>query len=158
MKSGNPSRALPAGHGKRIGIVASRFHGELVERLLAGATGLLQRAGVTPADLLVERVPGAWEIPQGLDLLARTGRFDALVALGVLVRGETLHFELIAHECARGIGDVARRHALPVTFGVLTCETMEQARERAGGAVGNQGEDAARAALEMAELAARIRI
>ena len=156
MKSANLSRALPAARGRRFGIVASRFHGEIVERLLEGAVGLLKRAGVEPENLRIERVPGAWEIPQGLDLLARTQKFDALISLGVLVRGETLHFELIARECARGIGEVAHRYGLPVTFGVLTCETMEQARARSGGAVGNQGEEAAQAALEMADLTGRI--
>lgn len=145
-------RALPEGRGIRIAIVASRFHEAIVERLLEGAVRILRQTGVAEDDLAVERVPGAWEIPQGLELLARRGGWDAMVALGALVRGETLHFQLIAEECARGVADASRRHGVPISFGVLTCETMEQAWARAGGAAGHQGEEAAIAALEMAVL------
>jgi 6,7-dimethyl-8-ribityllumazine synthase len=118
---------------------------------------VLRAHGVAAADVEVVRVPGAWEIPAGLDALARCGGFSALVALGVLIRGGTLHFEVIAHECSRGIAEVALRREVPVTFGVLTCETMAQALARAGGEEGNKGEEAALAALEMAGLMARMR-
>lgn len=155
------SREVPpqgdwAGRGRRIGIVAARFNEAVVDRLVAGARRALEAHGVAPEDIRIERVPGAWEIPQGLAALARSGRFDALVALGAVVRGETAHFEVISAECSRGVAEVARSTGLPVTFGVLTCETMEQALERAGGIHGNKGEEAALAALEMAELTARL--
>jgi 6,7-dimethyl-8-ribityllumazine synthase len=145
------------GTGRRFGIVAARFHGAVVDRLLAGAESALLAHGVTAADIEVVRVPGAWEIPAGLDALARSGRFSALIALGVLIRGGTLHFEVIANECSRGIAEVSLRRELPVAFGVLTCETMAQAVARAGGEEGNKGEEAALAALEMASLLDRLR-
>ena len=157
MNSGVPDSLSLDGTGRRFGIVAARFHGAVVDRLLAGAESALLAHGVTAADIEVVRVPGAWEIPAGLDALARSGRFSALVALGVLIRGGTLHFEVIANECSRGIAEVSRRRELPVTFGVLTCETMAQAVARAGGDEGNKGEEAALAALEMASLLDRLR-
>ncbi len=103
------------------------------------------------------RVPGAWEIPQALEAMARQGRLDALVALGAVVRGETPHFDLVAGECSRGASEVALRHGVPVTFGVLTCDTFEQAMARAGGEAGNKGAEAAAAAIELARELARIR-
>ncbi len=157
MNSGVPDSLSLDGTGRRFGIVAARFHGAIVDRLLAGALAGLASHGVAEADIQVVRVPGAWEIPAGLDALARSGEFSALIALGVLIRGGTLHFEIIAEQCSRGIADVAQRRELPVTFGVLTCETMAQAEARAGGAEGNKGEEAALAALEMAGLVARLR-
>lgn len=157
MNAGQPGSLSLDGAGRRFGVVASRFHGELVDRLLAGALAALAAHGVAASDIEVVRVPGAWEIPAGLDALARHGGYSALIALGVLVRGETAHFEIIANQCSRGIAEVALRRELPVTFGVLTCETMAQAHERAGGAGGNKGEEAALAALEMAEVLARLR-
>lgn len=157
MNSGVPDSLSLDGTGRRFGVVAARFHGAIVDRLLAGAEGALLAHGVTAADIAVVRVPGAWEIPAGLDALARSGRFSALIALGVLIRGGTLHFEVIANECSRGIGEVSLRRELPVAFGVLTCETMAQALARAGGDEGNKGEEAALAALEMASLMARLR-
>ena len=137
-------------------MVASRFNGEIVERLLGGALAALERHGLPAASLELVRVPGAWEIPQALDALARSGGFDALVALGAVIRGETAHFEYVAAECSRGVSEVALRRGVPVAFGVLTCDTLEQALARSGGAVGNQGEDAALAALEMAAVFERI--
>jgi len=157
VNSGVPDSLTLDGSGRRFGIVAARFHGGIVDRLLAGAQAALATHGVAAADVEVVRVPGAWEIPAALDALARQGGFSALIALGVLIRGGTLHFEVIANECSRGIGEVALRRELPVTFGVLTCETMAQAEARAGGAEGNKGEEAALAALEMASLVARLR-
>ena len=144
------------GDGRRFGIVASRFNDTLVEPLLEGAVECLARHGVASADVEVVRVPGAWEIPAALGWLAQSGRFDALVAIGVVVRGETAHFDYICNECSRGIAGVTERHGVPVAFGVLTCETAEQARERAGGKAGHKGWEAAIAALEMAALRARL--
>jgi len=157
VNSGVPDSLSLDGTGRRFGIVAARFHGAVVDRLLAGAESALLAHGVAAADIEVVRVPGAWEIPAGLDALARSGRFSALIALGVLIRGGTLHFEVIANECSRGIAEVSLRRELPVTFGVLTCETMAQAVARAGGEEGNKGEEAALAALEMASLLDRLR-
>jgi 6,7-dimethyl-8-ribityllumazine synthase len=145
------------GAGRRFGVVASRFNGRLVEPLVAGALDCLRRHGVEPADVHLVRVPGAWEIPAALAELAAAGSVDALVALGVVIRGETPHFDYICAECARGIAAVTERHRVPVGFGVLTCDTTAQAEERAGGKAGNKGWDAALAALEMADLVSRLR-
>jgi len=146
-----------AGAGRKFGIVASRFNGRIVDLLVAGAVDCLKRHGVAAADLKVVRVPGAWEIPAALEELAAPGGLHGLVALGVVIRGETPHFEFICTECARGVAAVSERHRVPVGFGVLTCETSEQAQERAGGKAGNKGWEAALAALEMADLFARLR-
>ncbi len=143
------------GTGRRFGVVAARFNARVVDRLVTGARAALLARGVAEADVEILRVPGAWEVPLGLELLAKRGGFDGLIALGAVVRGETSHFEFVAGECARGVAEASRRLGLPIGFGVLTCETMEQALERAGGACGNKGEEAALAALEMAELATR---
>jgi len=145
------------GSGRRFGIVASRFNGRIVEPLLEGATDCLIRHGAAPQDIVVVRVPGAWEIPAALEELAAGGTFGALVALGVVIRGETPHFDYICAECSRGIAAVSERHRLAIGFGVLTCDTPAQAQERAGGKAGNKGWDAALAALEMADLLFRLR-
>jgi 6,7-dimethyl-8-ribityllumazine synthase len=145
------------GAGKRFGVVASRFNGRIADRLVAGALDCLLRHGVAPGAVRVVRVPGAWEIPGALAELARAGEIDALVALGVVIRGETPHFDLIAEAAARGIARAGRDHKLPVGFGLLTCDTSQQAEERAGGKAGNKGWEAALAALEMADLYARLR-
>ena len=145
------------GAGRRFGVVASRFNGRLVELLVGGALDCLRRHGVEPGDIHLVRVPGAWEIPAALEELAAAGSADALVALGVVIRGETPHFDYICAECARGIANVTERHRVPVGFGVLTCDTTAQAEERAGGKAGNKGWEAAIAALEMADLFARLR-
>jgi len=156
MSNLRPDETTATGTGRRIALVAARFNAEVVDRLLEGALRTLERHGVGPDDIGVYRVPGAWELPLALEALARRGGWDALVALGAVVRGGTPHFEYVAAECSRGVAEVARRHALPVAFGVLTCDTLEQASARAGGEAGNKGEEAALAALEMAELVARI--
>lgn len=156
MSTLRPDETTVNGTGRRFAVVAARFNREVVDRLLDGALRAFERHGVAPGDVEVHRVPGAWEIPQALAALARRGGCDGLVALGAVVRGGTPHFEYVAAECSRGIAEVARQFALPVAFGVLTCDTMEQALARAGGAAGNKGEEAALAALEMAELVARI--
>lgn len=146
-----------SGRGRRFGVVASRFNGRVVEQLLAGAIECLRRHGVAEADLTVIRVPGAWEIPLALTELAAAGGFDGLVALGVVIRGETPHFEYVSGEASRGIARVSAEHRLPVGFGLLTCDTSAQAEERAGGKAGNKGWEAALAALEMADLVSRLR-
>ncbi len=138
--------------GVRFGLVAARFNGSIVERLVEGARGLLLDHGARAEDLLLVRVPGAWEIPAALDALAAGGRVDALVALGAVIRGETPHFETICNACAAGCAGVTARTGIPVGFGVLTCNDAEQAAARAGGKAGNKGEEAAEAALEMANL------
>lgn len=157
MSTQRPTPTALDGAGRRIGVVAARFNGEVVERLLAGALAALREAGVAAAAIEVVRVPGAWEVPLALEALARRGGFDALVALGAVIRGQTAHFEYVAGECSRGVAEVALRHALPVGFGVLTCEDVGQALARAGGAAGDKGAEAAQAALEMAALLARLR-
>ncbi|MCE2557609.1 MAG: 6,7-dimethyl-8-ribityllumazine synthase [Acidobacteria bacterium] len=143
--------------GVRVGLVAARFNGSIVERLLEGARRFLLEHGVREEELLVVRVPGAWEIPPALDALAATGRVDALVALGVVIRGETPHFDYICNECAAGCARVTAQTAIPVGFGVLTCNDAAQAAARAGGKAGNKGEEAAEAALEMANLLGSLR-
>jgi len=148
------------GAGRRFAVVASRFNSRIGDLLVAGAVDCLRRHGVAAADIHSVSVPGAWEIPPALEELAAGGggeKYDGLVALGVVIRGETPHFDYICSQCSRGVADVALRHRLPVGFGVLTCDTSEQAVERAGGKAGNKGWEAALAALEMADLFARIR-
>lgn len=149
------------GAGKRFAIVAARFNSRLVELLVAGAVDCLRRHGVESGDIRVVRVPGAWEIPQAAEELANPGeggpKLDALIAVGVVIRGETPHFDYICANCSRGLASVAKRHRLPLGFGILTCDTSQQAEERAGGKAGNKGWDAALAALEMADLFARLR-
>ncbi|HKI85824.1 MAG TPA: 6,7-dimethyl-8-ribityllumazine synthase [Thermoanaerobaculia bacterium] len=141
------------GSGKRFAIVASRFNGKLVDALVVGALDCLRRHGAKDGDVSVVRVPGAWEIPLALRYLAGQRRWDGLVALGVVIRGETHHFDLICREASHGCARVSLDSEIPVGFGVLACENREQAAERAGGKVGNKGWEAAMAALEMAGLA-----
>lgn len=146
-----------AGAGRKFGIVASRFNSRIVDPLVAGAVDCLHRHGVASADIRLVRVPGAWEIPGALEELAALGTLNGLVALGVVIRGETPHFDYICNECSRGVAAVTERHRIPVGFGVLTCDDSEQAQERAGGKAGNKGWEAALAALEMADLFALLR-
>ena len=145
------------GAGRRLAVVAAKYHRRLVDKLIDGAVDALVRHGVKRDDIRVVRVPGAWELPLALDELARTGLFDALVALAVVVRGETAHFDYVCSGCADGVARVTDRHRLPVGFGVLTCDTPQQAEARAGGGAGNKGAEAAAAAIEMADLAATLR-
>lgn len=146
-----------AGAGKRFAIVASRFNGAVVERLVSGAVDCLTRHGVEDGAIRVVRVPGAWELPVAAQALAAAGGIDALVALGVVVRGETPHFDFICSQASAGLNRVSLDHNLPVGFGLLTCDTPSQAQERAGGKGGNKGWEAALAALETADLLARLR-
>jgi len=144
--------ASPSGEGLRIGIVLARFNEAVTELLLAGTIDALARHGVAADAIAVATVPGAFELPLCAQRMASAGRYDALVCLGAVVRGETPHFDYIAAEAARGIAAVSRRHDLPVAFGVLTTNTIEQALARAGGARGNKGYEAAVTALEMVQV------
>lgn len=142
----------PRGEGRRIGVVVSRFNETITRALVEGALDALVRHGVRFNDIDVLWVPGAWELPLGVRGAMATEHYDAIVALGAVIRGETPHFDYIAAEASRGLADAAREGEIPVGFGLLTCNTMEQAQARAGGAHGNKGWDAALAALEMIEL------
>jgi 6,7-dimethyl-8-ribityllumazine synthase len=137
-------------------VVVSRFNGHVTGLLLENARSAFLEHGVAEADLEVIRVPGAWELAQGALAAAATGRFDAVVALGCVIRGETPHFDFIAAEAARGLGDVARRTGLPVIFGVLTTDTEAQALERADPAGQDKGREAALSALEMVRVLGRL--
>jgi 6,7-dimethyl-8-ribityllumazine synthase len=142
--------------GARFGIVVSRFNGFIVESLLGGALDALLRHGVERQDVTVLKVPGSWEVPLAARRLARTGRFDAIVALGAVIRGGTPHFEYVAGECAKGLAQVSMEQDLPIAFGVLTVDTIEQAVERAGTKAGNKGAEAAMSALEMVSALRRL--
>ncbi|MCB1057973.1 MAG: 6,7-dimethyl-8-ribityllumazine synthase [Acidobacteria bacterium] len=144
------------GSSRRFAIVAARFNGRLVEALVDGAVDCLQRHGVAPEDIHLVRVPGAWEIPDALSAVAAE-KPDAMVALGIVIRGETPHFDYVCGRCSAGVAAVSDRTGIPVGFGVLTCDTPAQAQERAGGKAGNKGWEAAAAALEMADLRHRLR-
>ena len=145
------------GDGKHFTVVASRFHPAIVDRLIEGAVGCLQKHGVRSEDVQIIRVPGAWEIAQAAEEVAALEKTDGVIALGVIIRGETPHFDHLCAECARGLGSLASKYRLPVSFGLLTCDTAEQAKERAGGKVGNKGFEAAQAALELAGLFRELR-
>ena len=136
----------------RIACVAARFNDFVVEPLLRGALDALGRHGVGEDRIEVIRVPGAFEIPLVVRKLASSGRYDALIALGAVIRGDTPHFDYVAGECASGLARVALETGVPVAFGVLTTDTIEQATDRAGGKAGNKGADAALAAIEMVAL------
>ena len=138
--------------GLRFALVASRFNEFVSEKLLTAALDCLIRHGASDSDLTVARVPGAWEISMVARRLALSGKYDAVIALGVLIRGETAHFDLIAAQVARGLAGTAEESGVPVVFGVLTAENPEQAMDRAGGKQGNRGWDAAMAAIESANL------
>jgi 6,7-dimethyl-8-ribityllumazine synthase len=140
----------------RIALVASRFNESVVERLVNGAVEALASHGADPASLELIRVPGAYDLPPVVRKLAESRNFDAIVALGAVIRGETPHFDYVAGECAAGLARIAMDTGVPVAFGVLTTDTVEQAEERAGGAEGNRGADAARAAIELANLMRRL--
>ena len=140
----------------KIAIVASRFNEFVVERLVEGAVDVLLRHGVSESDIQIVRVPGAFEIPLALKKLASGRRFDALIALGTIIRGATPHFDYVAGECSRGITQAALEHEIAIGFGVLTVDSIEQAIERAGTKAGNKGAEAALSAVEMARLLRRL--
>ncbi len=138
--------------GLRFAVIVARFNSFITERLLEGAIDTLVRSGARAADVTVLRVPGAWEIPMIAGRAAGTGDYDAVIALGCLMRGDTIHFDLIAAEAAKGLSQVARETGVPVSFGVLTTDTLEQAVNRAGAKSGNKGGEAAMAAVEQVRL------
>jgi 6,7-dimethyl-8-ribityllumazine synthase len=153
-----PEAALPAlegnldASGKRFAIIVARFNAFVTERLLLSACDGLLRTGARKNDIDVVRVPGAFEIPSAARALALTGKYDAVICIGCLLRGDTAHYDVIVNEVTRGIGQSAQETGVPHAFGVLTCDTLEQAIDRAGLKMGNKGFEAALAAVEMASL------
>ncbi|SRR6266511_1446243 len=145
-------RGIPRGEGRRVGVVVSRFNESITRALVDGALDALVRHGVRFEDIDVLWVPGAWELPLAVRGAMATEHYDAIVALGAVIRGDTPHFEYVAGEASRGLADAAIDGEIPVGFGLLTCDTVEQAEQRSGGPHGNKGWDAALAALEMVEL------
>ena len=145
------------GRGLKFAIVVARFNSFITEPLLAGALDALRRHGVDDANIEIVKVPGSWEMPVVAAELARTKRHDAIVCLGAVIRGETPHFDYVAGEAAKGLGQVSMQTGVPVAFGVLTTNTLEQAVDRAGAKSGNKGADAAVTAIEMANLMKRLR-
>jgi len=143
--------ALRAGNA-RYCLVVSRWNSFIVESLEKGAIDSLKRHGAAEADLGIVRVPGAFEMPVVIERIAAKGDYDAIIALGAVIRGGTPHFEYVASECVKGMAQVSLKHGLPVTFGVLTVDTIEQAIERAGTKAGNKGAEAALSAIEMVDL------
>ena len=163
-QSENPEHgAVPAvegdlsAEGMRFAIVTTRWNTVITDRLLQGSLDCLKRSGAARANVEVVRVPGAWEIPNAARTLAESGKFDAIVTLGCLLRGETAHYEAIYNEVARGIGQSQQETGVPHAFGVLTCETLEQALDRAGLKAGNKGFEAASAAIEMVSIQRKLR-
>ena len=149
-------QGTPDGDTRRYAIVASRFNETITSRLLDGATEALVRHGAKAGDIDTVSVPGAWELPVVARRLMAMGRYDAIIVVGAVIRGDTPHFDFVAGECARGLMDASLEFEVPVGFGLLTCDNMEQAEARAGGAHGNKGWDAALAALEMSDLFDRL--
>ncbi len=147
-------RLRPTG---RVAILVSRYNELITSRLLDGAVACCREAGLSPAQIDVIWVPGAFELPVVAATAAGTGRYSCLVALGAVIRGDTPHFKFVAGEAARGLNDVGLRHGVPVGFGVLTVDTMQQAMDRAGGSAGNKGYEAAAAAIQAADVITQIR-
>src|SRR3954470_15563567 len=143
--------------GKRFAIVVARFNAFITERLLLSACDGLLRTGALKVDIAIVRVPGAFEIPSAARTLAETKQYDAILCIGCLLRGDTAHYDVIVNEVTRGIGQSAQETGIPHAFGVLTCDTLEQAIDRAGLKMGNKGFEAALAAVEMASLKSVIR-
>ena len=144
------------GNGRKIGIVVARFNRLVSDKLLEGAVDCLRRHGCEEENIDTLWVPGSFEIPLAAQKMAQTKRHDGIICLGTLIRGETAHFDYIASQVAAGISQVALENSIPVTFGVLTADTLEHALDRAGGKVGNKGEEAALAALEMVDVLGRV--
>jgi len=143
--------------GLRFAIVVGRFNSFITERLLAGALDALRRTGCADEDIEIVKVPGSWEMPLIARELAGRKRHDAIICLGAVIRGDTPHFDYVAGEAAKGLAQVAADTGVPVAFGVLTCNTLEQAIDRAGAKGGNKGFDAAMTAVEMANLLRKLR-
>jgi 6,7-dimethyl-8-ribityllumazine synthase len=144
--------ALVVPEGVRFAIVGSRFNAFIVERLIEGAVDALVRHGASAANITVVRVPGSWEIPLVCRRLAKSGKLDAIVAVGAVIRGATPHFDHVANEVSKGVAQASLESGVPISFGVLTTDTIEQAVERAGTKAGNKGFDSAVAAIEMVTL------
>src|SRR6185312_5581577 len=160
----DPSKSLPKStegelnaKGMRFGIIVSRWNSFITERLLQGALDCLRRSGAKSSDIHIVRVPGSFEIPSAARTLAQTGTVDAIITLGCLIRGETTHYEHIATEVTRGIGQSAQDTGVPHSYGVLTCENLEQAIDRAGLKSGNKGWEAATTAIEMVSLKGKLK-
>jgi 6,7-dimethyl-8-ribityllumazine synthase len=143
--------------GLKVAIVVARFNSMITDRLLAGARDALRRAGAADDAVAIVKVPGSWELPMAAQALAKQKKFDAIVALGAVIRGDTPHFDFVASQAAHGLAAVQRAAGIPIAFGVLTTNTVEQAIDRAGGKDGNKGFDAAMTAIEMADLVRRLR-
>jgi 6,7-dimethyl-8-ribityllumazine synthase len=143
---------MNAGSGKKFAIVVTRWNSFVVEHLKEGAVDYLLRHGVNKEDLTIVYCPGAFEVPLTVQKIAEKKQFDAIIALGAVIRGGTPHFEYVAGECVKGLASVNLQHSVPVSFGVLTVDTIEQAIERSGTKAGNKGEEAASSALEMVSL------
>jgi 6,7-dimethyl-8-ribityllumazine synthase len=143
--------------GLRFAIIVARFNSFITERLLAGALDALHRTGAVESDIEIVKVPGSWEMPLVARELAGRKKHDAIICLGAVIRGDTPHFDYVAGEAAKGLAQVAAETGVPVAFGVLTCNTLEQAIDRAGAKGGNKGFDAAMTAIEMADLLRRLR-
>lgn len=141
-----------SGQGRKLALVVSRFNESVTQALRGGAEAELVRLGVLASDIDVYEVPGAFELPCVAERVAAKGKYDAVICLGAVIRGATPHFDYVAGEAAKGVASVAAESICPVVFGVLTCDTEEQARERAGGKSGNKGADCARTALELIDL------
>lgn len=141
------------GSGLRIGVVAGRFNELIVSKLVSGALDTLKRHGVEEAQIEMAWVPGAFEIPLMAKKMAETARFDAIITLGAVIRGSTPHFDYVCNECAKGVATLSMSSGVPIIFGVLTTDNIEQAIERAGTKAGNKGCEAAASAIEMANLA-----
>jgi 6,7-dimethyl-8-ribityllumazine synthase len=140
----------------RFCLVAARFNSFIVESLLDGALDTLKRHGASEDDITLVRVPGAFEMPLALEKLAKKGEYDAIIALGAVIRGGTPHFDYVAGECVKGMAQVSLKHGVPIAFGVLTVDTIEQAIERAGTKAGNKGAEATLSAIEMVNLLRQI--
>ena len=145
-------------NGGKYAIVVGRWNSFVVESLLSGAVDSLTRHGIPEEDITVVRCPGAVEIPLAVKKVAKSGQYDAVVALGAVIRGGTPHFEFVANECVKGLSHVNLEYEIPVSFGVLTVDTIEQAIERSGTKAGNKGEEAAMAAFEMVSLLKKLEV
>jgi len=145
------------GEGLRVAIAVARFNSFITDRLLAGALDGLRRHGVAEDDVTVVRVPGSWELPVTVKALAESSKYDAIISLGAVIRGDTPHFDYVAGEAAKGVGQVMVSTGVPIAFGVLTTNTLEQAIDRAGAKSGNKGFDAATTVIEMASVLRQIR-
>ena len=147
---------VPNGEGRRYAVLASRFNNSITSKLADGAMDALIRHGAASEDVDLVWVPGAWELPFAARRLAQTERYNAIVVVGAVIRGDTPHFDFVAGEASRGLADASSEYEIPIGFGLLTTDNMEQAEARAGGEFGNKGWDAAIAALEMSDLFERL--